>query len=206
MADPRPPGDQLEEIWRRIKSLEDEQRRFSGTQRVAGVDQIQRTVAYLESLRTYAANTAGLASTGTVANDAVTHWFATSVDTRIDDIECPTGRLTIEASCGEASLTPGGSFVQGLVSYSLRDVNNVVIPGAGIASRDGRLYTNQRVGSGITTYAVPVDIDREIYPGPYVARAFVGMWVAAANTTPCVATFNSVSLRVQIIGEATDYL
>lgn len=207
MADPAAPAEgysvittRMERIEKRIKRLESP----SGTQRYGSVERVEATLDYLASLQTHASSGAPAVSTGTVANDAVTHWFASSPDTRVAGLEIPTGRALVTASVGEASLQAGGSFVLGYVSYSVRDVNGDVVPGAVIGTNSGRLYTSQRMGLSISTGQQLVTVDPAVSPGPYVVRAFVGMWVAEANTTACSGTFNDLALTVQIIGSGVN--
>lgn len=189
--------DLLDDFETRLEGVE----RPSGSQRAGTTDSVERTVAYLASLITVADNGAAPLSTGTVANDNVVHWFATSPDTTVT-LDCPTGKLLVTASCGEASITPGGDFVVAYVSYSVRDANNVVIPGAGLGAKDGRRYTSIREGIGLTTNQQLVIIpDPVAYPGPYKVRAFYGMWVGPSNTTPASCLFQSQSLVVQVIGD-----
>lgn len=204
MADPRPSGDGMAPFVDRLLAIERrlaDIRTPSGTQRVQGVEQIQATVNYLASLKTHGFSGSSPLITGVVANDAVNHWFATSPDTTVGSIDCPTGRMLITASVGEASLTPGGSFVIGLVSFSVKDANGDNIPNAGLAQNTGRLYTDRRMGLGISTGPTLVTVDPALNPGPYQIRGFVGMWVASANTTDCSGVFQSVSLTVQVIGD-----
>ena len=181
--------DELDDYRERIGALE-----APDATTTAGV------LPYLSSLKTLAAGGAPAVGTGTVANDNVVHWFASSPDTGVT-MECPTGRMLVTASVGEASLTPGGSFVIGYVSYSVRDNLGVAIPGATLGANSGRFYTNQRAGISISSGPQLVTIDRATYPGPYLVRAFVGLWVASANTLPCSGTFNDLALVAQVIGE-----
>lgn len=204
MANPTPPREGAGDVVDRIRRLETEVKRLkapSGTQRAGSVAQIEATVAYLASLQTLGSAPVSAFTTPTIPNDATTYWYATSPDCRIDDIDIPTGQCLIEASVGEASLTPGGSFVIGYVGYSLRDANGVAIPGAGLGTKTGRLYTDIRLGMSISTGSQMVEIDQELYPGPYVARGFVGMWAATGNTAPVSGVFQGLALRVQVIGE-----
>lgn len=207
MADPSAPAEGYAVVTKRMEQLEKRLKRLespSGTQRYGSVDRVQATLDYLASLQTHASSGAPAVITGTVANDAVTHWFASSPDTRVANLEIPTGRALVTASVGEASLQAGGSYVLGYVSYSVRDVNGDVVPGAAIGNNSGRLYTSQRMGLSITTGQQLVVVDPDLNPGPYTVRAFVGLWVAAANTTPCSGTFNDLALTVQIIGSGVD--
>ena len=207
MGDPRPPREgvgvlveQIKDVKRRLSRLESP----SGTQRYGSVETIEATLAYLSSLQAFGASGSPAVITGTVANDETNYWFASSPDTRVENLAIPTGRCLVTASVGEASLTPGGSFVLGYVSYSVRDANGDVVPGAALGTNRGRLYTGQRMGLSISTGPQLVTVDPAVNPGPYLVRAFVGMWVAAANTTPCSGVFNDLSLRVEIIGSGVD--
>lgn len=189
--------DMLEDFEQRIDTLETP----DGAQRNDTVGRVVATLAYLASLQTYAASPAASVSTGTVPNDAQIYWFATTPDTGLT-IDIPTGKATVEASVGEASLTPGGNFVVGYVSYSVRDANGINIPGHALGNNTGRLYTNQRLGLSVSTGPNSVVIpDPVAYPGPYLIRAFVGMWAATANTTPVSGVFNNPTLRVSVIGD-----
>lgn len=205
MADPKPPGDGLDPLVEKIARLDKRVRDLespSGTQKFGAVSGIEETLAYLASLVTLADNGASALNTGTVANDNVFHWFATSPDTRVDNLQVPTGKLMVTASCGEASIIPGGSFVIAAVTYSVRDANGVAIPGAALGDNRGRRYTNVREGAGLTTNQQLVEIpDMDAYPGPYVVRAFFGMWVSNLNTTACSTIFSDPSLVVQVIGD-----
>lgn len=204
MANPTPPREGAGDVVDRIRRIETEVKRLkapTGTQRVGAVTQLEATVSYLASLQTLGSAPVSAFTTPTIPNDATTYWYATSPDCRIEDIDIPTGQCLIEASVGEASLTPGGNFVIGYVGYSLRDANDVAIPGAGLGNKTGRLYTDRRLGLSISTGSQLVQIDQEAHPGPYLARGFVGMWAAAANTTPVSGVFQGLALRVQVIGE-----
>lgn len=203
MADPTPPRPELGALVKEINDLKKRIARLqspSGTQRHTAVDQLEATVAYLASLKTLGASGSSPLLTGPVANDATFHWFATSPDTRLENVVIPTGRALVTASCGEASTTPGGSFVISAVTYSVRDSRDVVVSGHGIGQNTGRLWTDRQMGLSISTQAQVVEIDPVVNPGPYLIRGFVGMWVAAGNTDPCSAVFTDVSLTVQIVG------
>lgn len=207
MADPTPPRPGLGALDQRFQKLEKKVSRLqspSGTQRATAVDHLEATVAYLASLKMHGASGASPLSTGTVANDATFHWFATSPDTGLTDIAIPTGRALVTASCGEASTTPGGNFVVSAVTYSVRDLNNNVVAGHGIGQHTGRLWTDTRLGIPLSTQPQLVEVDPLVNPGPYLIRAFVGMWVAAGNTDPCSAVFQDVALTVQIIGDGVN--
>lgn len=207
MGDPRPGREGAGWIADELRAIRDQIRDLSspsGTQRYGSVGRIEKTLDYLSSLQTFGASGAAPVTTGTVANDALNHWFASTPDTRIENLEIPTGRCRVTASVGEASIAPGGSFVVGYVTYSMRDANGVVVPGAGIGVESGRLYTSQRMGLSISTGPQFVTVDPGLNPGPYLVRAFVGMWVAAANTDPCSGTFNDLSLEVEIIGSGVE--
>lgn len=189
--------DILDDLQSRVDALETP----DGAQRNEVVGNLAATLAYLSSLQTYVASPAGSVSTGVVPNDATVYWYASTPDTGMT-IDIPTGLATVEASVGEASLTPGGGFVLGYVSFSVRDAYNNVIPGAALGQNTGRLYTDQRLGLSISTGPQRVEIpDPVAYPGPYLCRAFVGMWASTSNTTDVEGVFNGPALRVSVIGE-----
>lgn len=155
-------------------------------------------LSYLASLRTYGASGANL-NTGTVPNDGIDHWFDLSVSI---SLAIPTRKFVVTASVGEASVTPGGSFVVSYITYRVVDSNGSVTPNAAIRANSGRLYTDQRIGLSISTGPQRHEIvDTTANPGPYLVQLFGGMWVATANTTPASTQFNDPSLIVQVIGE-----
>lgn len=201
MADPRTPVDDLRaqaEKFRKIDGRLDALERPTGTQRGGALGNIERTLAYLASLKTYGVD-AALFATGTVANDGIVHWFTTSPDLRIDTVDAPTRKFVVTVSCGEASITPGGSYVISYVGFSVYDANGI---NTGVGFRSGQRYTNSREGIGLTTFPQHIEIvDPIAHPGPYSVRALVGMWVATLNTNPCSTQFSDLSLVVQIIGD-----
>lgn len=155
-------------------------------------------LSYLASLRTYGASGANLNS-GTVPNDALDHWFNLNVSI---SLAIPTRKFLVTASLGEASASPGGNYVTSYVSYQIVDAYGNVIPGGGVATNLGRLYTATRLGVSISTGPQKHEIvDTTANPGPYLVQLFGGMWVATANTTPASTQFNDPSLIVQVIGE-----
>lgn len=187
--------DTLDDLDDRISKAE----RPGGTQYAETTDVTARTVAYLLSLKTDGA-TGVATSTGTVANDGVVHYFTTTSLVQVN-IDAPTQKMIVTASVGEASMTPGGSFVVGYVTYRIKDIYGVQVPGAVTGSNSGRLYTGARFGASISTGPCIHEIDPVLNPGPYEVTLIVGVWVSTLNTTPCSGTFNDPSLVVQIVGD-----
>lgn len=178
--------------------LETMQSEITGLTRPDGA-QRAGTVPYLASLKKYGGGETLLA-TGTVANDAVIHWFFPS-GLDVGGIYAPTNKLLVEVSCGEASITPGGSHVISYVGFFVFDANGVVIPGSGF--RSGQRYTNIREGLGLTTFRQTIVIpDPAVSPPPYRVIGRVGMWVSTLNTTPCSTQFSDMAVVAEVIGDA----
>jgi hypothetical protein len=174
----------------------------SGTQRAQAVATLQATVDYLASLKEFSDNGSSTSS-GTVPADDAWHYFPMSPSAcEIVGFAMPTRKCVITASLGEASVTPGGSFVIGAVTFELTDANGAVVSGyqrGGFYM--GRVFTSQRVGLSISTGPAPVAIQNTtLNPGPYTARLFGAMWVSSLNTTAASTQFNSPTLRVEIVG------
>jgi hypothetical protein len=201
MTDPRTPVDDLRvlaEELRGIRNRLDKLESPTGTSAFQSVAKMQGTIEFLSGLQTYA-GTSNTFATGTIPNDQTWYYFEPTPALVLTDIEIPTGRCIIEASLGEASITVGGSFVIGGVTFDLKDSNGVSIPGGHLGSDVGRLYTNQRLGASVSTGQQFVSIDPALYPGPYSVRLYGAGWVAIANTTPCSATFNDPALTLRVI-------
>lgn len=177
--------DELDDMHTKIDDLES----LDGAQRFG-------TGNFLRGLKTYGASN-DLLATGTVPNDGVTRFFYPTPDMIVQDIDVPTSKLLISASVGEASITPGGSFVVAYAGFTVRDIDNGVVTPA----RSANVYTNTRQGLPMSTGQQYVDIDPVANPGPYTIRFYTGMWVATLNTTACSTQFSDMSLVVQIVGE-----
>ena len=180
------------------RQLDDLSRPTAG-QNIGSTDTLLRTLTYLANLKTDGV-AGGTYSTGTVANDAVVHWYATTPLMRLSAFEIPYGRIALDVTAGEVSITPGGSFVIAYLGYSIVDGNAVTIPAYGLGQRPARVYTDQRQGLPMALSDI-VEIDPEINPGPYQISAYVGFWVAAGNVDPCEAVFQSPALRIEVLGE-----
>lgn len=208
MTDPRTPVEELRAISEELGKLStrlDKLEMPSGTSSFQTTTKMQATLAYLASLEAYGDN-GSHTSTGTVPNNDTWYYFATAPnDTAIVGVDFPTSRALVTASVGEASVTPGGSFVIANVSFEVTDGLGNVVPGYGRGGfAQGRLYTNSRLGLSISTGPVEVAVDRLATPPPYTVRLFGGMWVASANTTPASTVFNTPTLRVEVIGDGVD--
>lgn len=155
-------------------------------------------LSYLAGLRTYGA-TDNLLTTGTVANDALYHYFESEA---VITLSVPTRKFLVTASTSEASIQPGGSFVIGGVTYKIIDANGVDLPGSYLGGNMGRLYTATRLGLSISTGPQRHEIvDPIANPGPYTITLYCAMWVGASNTTPASTQFTDLSLVAQVIGE-----
>jgi hypothetical protein len=203
MADPVPPreGGLLADVLRAQDDRQRDVERASGTQRANSLRRLQRMIDYLASLVTFAASGDGWNS-GSIPLDETIRWNDGNV-VEITGLEIPTDRMTVEASVGEASIQPGGDYVTAFISFRVYDVNGALVPvNEGVATRAGRIFTNQRIGMTISTGPRPVTItDRAAHPGPYTVRVQYGAWAASANGTECSIQFNAPSLTVEIIGD-----
>lgn len=203
MLDPRVPADEVDRLNIEIKRLSDRIAVLeapSGTQRVAATAQLQRTVGYLASLVTKA-TTADTFATGSVAKDGVDHWFANPGGMGNIVIDAPTGKLVVECSAGEASVAPNGGFLVAYTSFKITDANGQPVNNYFFGTRTGRVYTNQRLGIGVTTGAVAVYFDASATPGPITITPAVGVWVDTNATGAASVTFNTINLRAQVVGD-----
>ncbi len=186
---PSPLGDDVD--WRiGVDRRLDELEIPSGSQR-------NQTVNYLGGLKTVGAS-APLLLTGTVPNTSTYFFFNSVPPIRVDDLDVPSGRLLVSVTAGEASITPGGSYVITTLGFSVYDATNTSIPTISFVSAQS--YTNQRKGDPLSTGQQYVEFDTSVYPGPYSVRALFGMWVSTLNTTPCSTQFSDMSMVVQVVG------
>jgi hypothetical protein len=201
MTDPRTPIPDLRlmaEENRKIRERLDKLEMPTGTSSYGAVAKMQATIDYLLGLQSYA-GVSNTFSSGTVPDDDAWHYFEPTPALVLSSIEIPTGRCVIEASLGEVSVTPGGSFVVGGVTFDLKDANGASIAGGDLGNDVGRLYTNQRLGVSVSTGMQFVSINPTTNPGPYSVRLYGAMWVSSLNTTPSSATFNDPALTLRVI-------
>lgn len=219
MAEPRPPRPESGALADRIAALESQVaalRSPTGTQRAGAVGGIQATVDYLASLQRFGSTGPNAISLSNRTAIGSVEWFlmGTGAGTlaNIANIHVigpiariPTGKVMIEASAGEASITPGGGFMIAYVSFSVRTGNSfatsegaTVIRSHGIST--GRLYFNQRIGAGLTTGRVLVDVPTNNLE-PLWITGQIGVWgETPANTSPISAVFNTPSVFAEIVG------
>lgn len=180
-----------------VDILDDQEERLRILEAPGGT-QSAGTVGFLAGLVTSGAAGSAI-SINPIPNDNVVRYVATS--TELLNVAIPTGKCLITASVGEASMAPGGSFVEGFVSYQILDANGATVDGASPGSNNGRFYTSSRLGVSISSGPQKHTINPVTNPGPYKITLFIGHWAAPANTTTCSGTFNDPSLVVQVIGE-----
>lgn len=205
MADPRPPRPGVDGLADRIRDLEREVERLrspSGTQLGGTTGQTEAAIAYLNGLRSYGSTGVTFVTLTNVDADGVIKWYALSADLAqrhaIGPIEVPTGRLIVQASMGEASMTPADGFMIAYISFRVNDADGKQI--VGIGTHTGRAYFNQRIGIGITTGPVGVTIPAS-FRGPFTITPVVGIWGQNTGSGQKVScTYNTPSLRAEIIG------
>lgn len=204
MPDPTPPRPGYGALADRITKVERDVARLgtpSGTQRMLTSDTTQATVDYLASLKSYGSTGVGSASLTNQPTDGVIRWFQVSAgppnNHAIGPIDVPTGRLLVQASVGEASMSPvAGEFMIAYISFRVNNSDGDIV--VAVNTFSGRAYFNQRIGLGITTGPIGITVDP--LDGPFTITPLIGIWgqVGSGGTNSC--TYNNPSLRVEIIG------
>lgn len=201
MADPIPRRAGAGGTADRLRKLEEDVadlKNPSGTQRAGTSGELAATVAYLASLRLYASSGGATSMTRSAEpNDQTVRWYYPTPQHAIT-LDAPTGRLLVEASCGECSISPNGGFVLGYVSFRIEDANAKVVWSQS-TTYSGRFYSGSRLGVGISTGRVAVPINLANFVGPFTVRLALGTWASTTNVGAVGLTFNNPALNVEVI-------
>jgi hypothetical protein len=200
MIDPRTPVTDMERLGNELARMQEVIQSLaspSGTQRVASVSTLQRTVDYLASLRTVALNGSSI-SDYPVPKDATWRYQATNAV--ISNFEIPTGHAIIRASCSRVGIVPAGAYVEGGIGFEIVDANGNVPSGYGRASTLARLWTDRAMAMPLVTPDTHFFPNPTVNPGPYTITAWIAGWAASTNTVDVDIDFAYSTIYAQVFG------